>query len=96
MKQGAGNAVIIKPNQVGTLTLTFDAVRYARSSGYVPIVSHRSGESCDETIAHLAVAIDSPIIKTGIVGGERIAKLNELLRIEKWLGDQASIWRYPY
>ncbi|MCE5213211.1 MAG: phosphopyruvate hydratase [Methanobacterium sp.] len=79
----AGNSIIIKPNQIGTLTDTYKTVELARNNKYVPVVSHRSGETTDETIAHLAVAFNCPIIKTGAVGGERIAKLNELIRIEE-------------
>ncbi|HEY0196750.1 MAG TPA: enolase C-terminal domain-like protein, partial [Methanobacterium sp.] len=79
----AGNSIIIKPNQIGTLTDTYKTVELARNNKYVPVVSHRSGETTDETIAHLAVAFSSPIIKTGALGGERIAKLNELIRIEE-------------
>ncbi len=81
----AGNSIIIKPNQIGTLTDTYQTVDLARTHGYVPVVSHRSGETTDETIAHLAVAFSCPIIKTGALGGERIAKLNELIRIEEEL-----------
>jgi enolase len=83
IKKGAGNAIIIKPNQIGTLSDTYDTVNLARTNKYVPVVSHRSGETTDETIAHLAVAWSSPIIKTGALGGERIAKLNELIRLEE-------------
>jgi enolase len=79
----ACNAIIIKPNQAGTLTQTYDTIRLAKKKNYVPVVSHRSGETGDTTIAHLAVAFSCPIIKIGIVGKEREAKLNELLRIEK-------------
>lgn len=82
-RMGAGNAVLIKPNQAGTLTDTLRAVEAARRHGYALVVSHRSGETTDETIAHLAVAWEARFIKTGIVGGERIAKLNELIRIEE-------------
>lgn len=78
----AGNTVLIKPNQVGTLTDTFRAVKLARDNGYSVVVSHRSGETEDETIAHLSVAFNAALIKTGVVGGERISKLNELIRIE--------------
>lgn len=83
----AGNAIIIKPNQIGTLTDTYKTVELARNNKFVPVVSHRSGETTDETIAHLAVAFSCPIIKTGAVGGERIAKLNELIRIEEEISD---------
>jgi enolase len=82
---GSGNAVLIKPNQVGTLTDAHEAVTVATRNGYECVISHRSGETTDETIAHLAVGWKIPIIKTGIVGGERIAKLNELIRIEEEL-----------
>ncbi len=78
---GAANSILIKPNQIGTLTDAFDAIELAREHGYESIVSHRSGETEDTTIAHLAVATDVPFIKTGAVGGERTAKLNELIRI---------------
>lgn len=80
---GAANSIIIKPNQIGTLTDTYETVKLAKANGYVPVVSHRSGETTDDTIAHLAVGFSSPIIKTGALGGERIAKLNELIRIEE-------------
>ena len=78
----AANSILIKPNQIGTLSDTFDAIELAVQNGYDPVVSHRSGETEDTTIAHLAVATDAPFIKTGAVGGERTAKLNELIRIE--------------
>ena len=83
IKMGAANAVLIKPNQIGTLTDTRAAVKLAHSNGYRTIISHRSGETPDDTIAHLAVAFGCFGIKTGAVGGERIAKLNELIRIEE-------------
>ncbi|WP_414469213.1 phosphopyruvate hydratase [Methanobacterium sp. ACI-7] len=83
INMGAANSIIIKPNQIGTLTDTYETVTLAKGNGYVPVVSHRSGETTDETIAHLAVAFSCPLIKTGALGGERIAKLNELIRIEK-------------
>ena len=79
---GAANTVLIKPNQIGTLTDTFKAVKLSKDNGYKVVVSHRSGETEDETIAHLSVAFNATLIKTGVVGGERIAKLNELIRIE--------------
>ena len=92
----AGNAIIIKPNQIGTLTDTYKTVELARNNKYVPVVSHRSGETTDDTIAHLAVAFSCPIIKTGAVGGERIAKLNELIRIEEEMSNpnMADITKY--
>jgi enolase len=79
--QGAGNSILIKPNQIGTLSLAVDAIELATRNGVTPVVSHRSGETEDATIAHLAVATGAPFIKTGTVGGERTAKLNELIRI---------------
>ncbi len=81
----AGNAILIKPNQIGTLSETRATVETARKAGFETVVSHRSGETTDDTIAHLAVAFGSLGIKTGTVGGERIAKLNELIRIEEEL-----------
>ena len=83
---GAGNAILIKPNQIGTLTDTRATVALAAKAGYKTVMSHRSGETTDDTIAHLAVAFGSYAIKTGAVGGERIAKLNELIRIEEHVG----------
>jgi enolase len=79
--RGAANSVLVKPNQIGTLSDAFDAVELAARNGYDAVISHRSGETEDATIAHLAVATDAPFIKTGAVGGERTAKLNELIRI---------------
>ena len=81
----AANAIIIKPNQIGSLSETYKTVKLAKENNIVPVVSHRSGETTDETIAHLAVGFGSPMIKTGAIGGERIAKLNELVRIEEEL-----------
>ena len=83
IEKGAGNSILIKPNQIGTLSDAFDAVELAVENGYEPVISHRSGETEDTTIAHLAVATDAPFIKTGAVSGERTAKLNELIRIEQ-------------
>ena len=81
LKMGATNAILIKPNQIGTLTDTLDAVTLAREAGLATVISHRSGETTDDAIAHLGVAFGCHAIKTGTVGGERIAKLNELVRI---------------
>ena len=78
---GAANSILIKPNQIGSLSDTFDAIELAVKHGYKTIISHRSGETEDTTIAHLAVATDADYIKTGTVAGERTAKLNELIRI---------------
>lgn len=82
IEQDAGNSILIKPNQIGTLSDTVDAIELATEHGYDAVVSHRSGETEDTTIAHLATATAAPFIKTGAVGGERTAKLNELIRIE--------------
>ena len=82
IEQGAANSILIKPNQIGTLSDTADAIELATENGYDAVVSHRSGETEDTTIAHLATATSAPLIKTGAVGGERTAKLNELIRIE--------------
>jgi enolase len=83
IEERAANAILIKPNQIGTLTDTLAAVNLAKASGYATVTSHRSAETSDDTIAHLAVAFGSAGIKTGAVGGERTAKLNELVRIEE-------------
>jgi len=87
----AANAIIIKVNQVGTLTDAWETIEMAKGSGYVPVMSHRSGDTCDWHIAHLAVALKCPVIKAGVVEGARIAKINELIRIEEFLGDRAEM-----
>ncbi len=81
------NAIIIKPNQVGTLTDTKKTIKRAKEEKYTTIISHRSGETNDSFISHIALAYDIPVMKIGIKNGERIAKINELLRIENYLGD---------
>tara|TARA_B100000959_G_scaffold270198_1_gene316752 strand:- start:1336 stop:2529 length:1194 start_codon:yes stop_codon:yes gene_type:complete len=81
----ATNSILIKPNQIGTLTDTKKAVKMADKADMATVISHRSGETTDTTIAHLGVAFGSHAIKTGIMGGERIAKLNELVRISEQL-----------
>jgi len=91
IKINAGNAIIIKVNQIGTLTDATQTIETAQRNGYDPVVSHRSGDTCDWHIAHLAVAYKCPLIKTGVVEGTRIAKLNELIRIEHLLGDRAKM-----
>ena len=88
---GAGNAIIVKVNQVGTLSDVWETTRIAKKAKFTPVMSHRSGETADTKIAHLAVAFNCPIIKTGIVGGERVAKINELIRIEEILGTKAKM-----
>lgn len=81
----AGNTLLVKPNQIGTLTDTFKAVKLAKENGYSIVVSHRSGETEDNYLTHLAVAFNAKLIKTGVVGGERISKLNEMIRLEEML-----------
>jgi enolase len=83
IEKGSANSVLIKPNQIGTLTDTYEAIRLAQAHGMETVMSHRSGETTDTTIAHLATAFGCIYLKTGAVGGERIAKLNELIRIEE-------------
>ncbi len=88
--KGAANAILVKVNQIGTLTETLEAMRVAREAGYGQIVSHRSGETEDTTIADLAVATGAGQIKTGsLCRSDRVAKYNQLLRIEAELGDRA-------
>lgn len=90
---GIGNSILIKVNQIGTLTETIDAVNMAYRNAYTAVISHRSGETEDTTIADLAVALNSGLIKTGSASrSDRIAKYNQLLRIEESLGRSA---RYP-
>ncbi len=85
-----GNAILIKPNQIGTLSETLEVMRLAAENGYRTIVSHRSGETCDTYISDIAVAMNSGYIKTGApCRGERIAKYNRLLKIEAMLGTSA-------
>lgn len=83
IKAGAANAILIKPNQIGTLSDMMDTVALAKKHGYECVISHRSGETEDATIAHLAVGLGIRYIKTGTIGGERTAKHNELIRIEE-------------
>jgi enolase len=88
--QGVGNAILVKVNQIGTLTESLDVIELARSAGYATVVSHRSGETEDTTIADLAVAVNAGQIKTGAPARtDRVAKYNQLLRIEEELGDAA-------
>lgn len=90
IEMGAANALLVKVNQIGSLTETLDAVELAHRNGFRSMTSHRSGETEDTTIAHIAVATNSGQIKTGAPArSERVAKYNELLRIEKELGDAA-------
>ncbi|KAA9002377.1 phosphopyruvate hydratase [Paenibacillus spiritus] len=91
IEEGIGNSILIKVNQIGTLTETFDAIEMAKRAGYTAVVSHRSGESEDSTIADIAVATNAGQIKTGAPSRtDRIAKYNQLLRIEDELGELAQ------
>jgi enolase len=93
IEQGAANAILIKVNQIGTLTETFEAIELAKRSGYGTVISHRSGETEDVTIADIAVGTNALQIKTGSLSrSDRVAKYNQLLRIEEDLGDSVS---YP-
>lgn len=90
IKEKCANSILIKPNQIGTLTETLDAIEMAKRAGYTSVVSHRSGETEDVTLAHIAVAVNAGMIKTGAPARtERVAKYNELLRIEEELGESA-------
>src|SRR5690606_12315746 len=92
IEMGAANAILIKPNQIGTLMETLDAIRMAKEAGYKVVISHRSGETEDTTIADLAVATNAGQIKTGSLSrSDRVAKYNQLIRIEEELG---AISRY--
>jgi len=91
--EGVANAILVKVNQIGTLTESLDVIRMARDAGYATVISHRSGETEDTTIADLAVAVNAGQIKTGAPSRtDRVAKYNQLLRIEEELGDSAT---YP-
>ena len=97
--EGIGNSILIKLNQIGTVTETLQAITMAYKAGYTAVISHRSGETEDTTIADLAVAVGSGQIKTGSLSrSERVGKYNQLLRIEEELGDSATycrIVRFP-
>ena len=91
IEEGAANSILIKVNQIGTLTETLDAIEMAKKAGYTAVVSHRSGETEDTTIADLVVGVNAGQIKTGSASRtDRIAKYNQLLRIEELLGDAAQ------
>ena len=91
IEEGAGNSILIKVNQIGTLTETFDAIEMAKKAGYTAVVSHRSGETEDTTIADIVVGLNAGQIKTGSISRtDRIAKYNQLLRLEELLGDCAQ------
>ena len=98
IEKGVANSILIKVNQIGTLTETFSAIDMAKKAGYTAVISHRSGETEDTTIAHLAVACGTGQIKTGSTcRTDRICKYNELLRIEELLAGAAvygsDIWK---
>ena len=91
IKENVGNSILIKVNQIGTLTETFDAIEMAKKAGYTAVVSHRSGETEDTTISDIAVATNAGQIKTGSLSRtDRVAKYNQLLRIEDMLADVAA------
>ncbi len=91
--QGVANSILIKLNQIGTITETLDTIGLARRANYTTVISHRSGETEDTTIADFAVATNAGQIKTGsLCRTDRVAKYNQLLRIEQQLGDSAT---YP-
>ena len=91
IEEGVGNSILIKVNQIGTLTETFDAIEMAKRAGYTAVISHRSGETEDATIADIAVATNAGQIKTGAPSRtDRVAKYNQLLRIEDQLDDTAQ------
>jgi enolase len=93
IQEGIANSILIKLNQIGTVTETLNAIEMAHRAGYTTVISHRSGETEDTTIADLAVAVNAGQIKTGSLSrSDRIAKYNQLLRIEEQLADSA---RYP-
>jgi enolase len=95
IRRGAANAILVKVNQIGTLTETLEAVELAKSAGYGVVISHRSGETEDTFVADLAVGVNAGQIKTGSLSrSDRVAKYNQLLRIEEWLGDVAR-WPGP-
>ena len=93
IREGVGNSILVKVNQIGTLTETFETMELAHKSGYTTMISHRSGETEDATISDLAVAVNAGQIKTGAPARtDRVAKYNQLLRIEEALGESGA---YP-
>ena len=94
IKRGVANSILVKVNQIGTLTETLEAVEMAHRAAYTAVMSHRSGETEDSTIADLAVATNCGQIKTGsLARSDRLAKYNQLIRIEEQLGDAARLCR---
>jgi enolase len=97
IERKTANSILVKVNQIGSLTETIDAVNMAYRASYTAVMSHRSGESEDNTIADLAVALNTGLIKTGSASrSDRIAKYNQLLRIEENLGENARYWGKAY
>ncbi len=95
IERGVANAVLVKVNQIGTLSETLEAIRLAQRAGYRAVISHRSGETEDSFIADLAVAVNAGQIKTGSLSrSDRLAKYNQLLRIEEELGRAARFLGY--
>lgn len=92
-RRSAVNAIIVKPNQVGTITDAFECATEAESQGIVTVASHRSGETSDAYLSHLAVALGCKLVKSGIIGGERVSKANELIRISETLEGQLGLAR---
>ena len=91
IEEKAANSILIKVNQIGSLTETLDAIEMAKKAGFTAVVSHRSGETEDTTIADLVVGVNAGLIKTGSASRtDRICKYNQLLRIEEMLGDAAQ------
>jgi enolase len=91
VNEGAATSILIKPNQIGTLTETLDTIDLAHRNGMTTVISHRSGETEDTTIADIAVAVNSGQIKTGSLSrSERLCKYNQLMRIEEELGETAT------
>mgnify|MGYP000361140943 CR=1 FL=1 len=96
IKKGVANAILIKLNQIGTVTESINAIKLARANGYTTMISHRSGETCDTFIADFAVAMNAGQIKTGsIARSERVEKYNQFLRIEEELGSNVSLADFP-
>jgi enolase len=102
IEKGVANSILVKLNQIGTVTETLDAIEMAKQAGYTTVISHRSGETEDSTIADLAVAVNAGQIKTGSLSrSDRTAKYNQLLRIEEQLADEgryagaAAFARHP-
>ena len=93
INENIANSILVKVNQIGTLTETLEAISLAKNNGYTAVISHRSGETEDTTIADICVAMNTGQIKTGSASrSDRMAKYNQLLRIEEALGKSATYW----